>query len=386
MRRRERRLHFVAEAQATRQLEHPGIPPVHDLGLTPDGRLYFTMKLVRGRTLREVLHDLFLKRREVPARVHAPPARDRARAHRGDAALRPRARRHPPRPEARERDARRLRRGPRDGLGPRARARRTTSERTDRVRDTARTRAGLETQDGVLKGTLPYMSPEQARGERTLDRRSDVYALGCLLYEVLTLQAPFEPDGPGADPDEGRERRTCPTSRRANPRRPVPEALARRLPQGDGDARPRRATRPRGEMGTGAPGVARRPRERERRHEEAEALAARGERRPRSGSEAARKAAKKAEAAARGRGDRSTSRGSPWRRSARCSRRGRRRRALRTRGRARLRGGDAPPDAALIAGGRQRDRARGARRGSGRTGSRTRRRAATRPRPPTRSR
>ncbi len=62
---REQRLHFVAEAQATSQLEHPGIPPVHDIGLTKDGRLYFTMKLVQGRTLREVLHDLLLKRREV---------------------------------------------------------------------------------------------------------------------------------------------------------------------------------------------------------------------------------------------------------------------------------------------------------------------------------
>ena len=62
---REQRLHFVAEAQATSQLEHPGIPPVHDIGLTADGRPYFTMKLVRGRTLREVLHDLVLRRRQI---------------------------------------------------------------------------------------------------------------------------------------------------------------------------------------------------------------------------------------------------------------------------------------------------------------------------------
>ena len=52
---REQRLKFVAEAQATSQLEHPGIPPVHDIGVTPSGRVYFTMKLVRGRTLKEVL-------------------------------------------------------------------------------------------------------------------------------------------------------------------------------------------------------------------------------------------------------------------------------------------------------------------------------------------
>src|SRR5262245_1206468 len=51
---------FVAEAQATSQLEHPGIPPVHDIGRRSDGGLYFTMKVVRGRTLTQVLHDLVL--------------------------------------------------------------------------------------------------------------------------------------------------------------------------------------------------------------------------------------------------------------------------------------------------------------------------------------
>ena len=61
----EARLQFVAEAQATSQLEHPGIPPVHDIGVAPDGRVWFTMKLVRGRTLSEVIHDLFVKRADV---------------------------------------------------------------------------------------------------------------------------------------------------------------------------------------------------------------------------------------------------------------------------------------------------------------------------------
>jgi serine/threonine protein kinase len=59
------RLRFVAEAQATSQLEHPGILPVHDIGVTPEGRVYFTMKLVRGRTLAEVLRDLVLGVRPV---------------------------------------------------------------------------------------------------------------------------------------------------------------------------------------------------------------------------------------------------------------------------------------------------------------------------------
>ena len=61
----EARLSFVAEAQATSQLEHPGVPPVHDLGVGADGRVWFTMKLVRGRTLAEVVRDLFLGRPDV---------------------------------------------------------------------------------------------------------------------------------------------------------------------------------------------------------------------------------------------------------------------------------------------------------------------------------
>src|SRR6186713_2248401 len=46
---------FVEEAQVNAQLEHPNIAPVHDLGLDPQGRAYFSMKLVRGRSLEDIL-------------------------------------------------------------------------------------------------------------------------------------------------------------------------------------------------------------------------------------------------------------------------------------------------------------------------------------------
>src|SRR5262249_10156435 len=48
---------FVEEAQITGQLQHPGIAPVHELGRTPDGRPYFAMKLIKGRTLAKLLKD-----------------------------------------------------------------------------------------------------------------------------------------------------------------------------------------------------------------------------------------------------------------------------------------------------------------------------------------
>src|SRR5437773_7421722 len=50
-------LRFVDEARVTGQLQHPGIPPVHDLGTLPDGRPFLAMKLIKGRTLAELLKE-----------------------------------------------------------------------------------------------------------------------------------------------------------------------------------------------------------------------------------------------------------------------------------------------------------------------------------------
>jgi eukaryotic-like serine/threonine-protein kinase len=52
-----------------------------------------------------------------------------------------------------------------------------------------------ETQPGTVLGTLGYMSPEQARGE-TADERSDIFALGCILYEMLTGRRAFSGNTP----------------------------------------------------------------------------------------------------------------------------------------------------------------------------------------------
>src|SRR5262249_15184284 len=48
---------FLEEAQLTGQLQHPGIPPIHEIGRLDDGRPFFAMKLVKGRTLAELLAE-----------------------------------------------------------------------------------------------------------------------------------------------------------------------------------------------------------------------------------------------------------------------------------------------------------------------------------------
>src|SRR5262245_46052874 len=65
--------------------------------------------------------------------------------------------------------------------------------RHDSDPDSSRIETRVETEDGIVLGTMPYMSPEQIQGKR-LDHRSDIFSLGIIFYEMLTGRRPFYGD------------------------------------------------------------------------------------------------------------------------------------------------------------------------------------------------
>jgi len=159
---------FQREAVAASQIRHPGIVEVTDFGRTPDGRFYLAMELVEGETLGRRLARLG----PLPPVEAMALVRELARAL-GAAHARGIYHRDI-KPEnvllARDGSAKladfgiaRLAEGPRDAR---------------------------ETAAGLIFGTPHYMSPEQAAGQRQ-DGRSDVYALGVLLFELLTGAPPY---------------------------------------------------------------------------------------------------------------------------------------------------------------------------------------------------
>ncbi|MBL8843118.1 MAG: protein kinase [Planctomycetes bacterium] len=249
---------FVEEAQIGGQLEHPGIVPVHEMGRAPDGRPFFVMKLIQGRTLA----DLLAARGDTPAErarflaifeqvcLTVAYAHARGVIHRdlkpanvmvgafGEVQVadwglakvvgRPEPPHAPaaPTPPAATRSAR-------DSSAQAAAAAGPVS--TDRTSSSA-----LLSQAGAVLGTLAYMAPEQARGEsESIDARADVFALGAMLLELLTGKPPYTGDS-GEQFDAAREAALGPAFERlaAPTIHPTLAALARRCLAADRAERP----------------------------------------------------------------------------------------------------------------------------------------------------
>ncbi|MDX1675768.1 MAG: protein kinase, partial [Longimicrobiales bacterium] len=169
---------FLAEIETTANLQHPHILPLFDSG-EADGFLFYVMPYVEGDSLRERLqaeHQLPVEQAlEIAEKVAAALqyAHEQGVVHRD---IKP--------------------------------ANILLSRGEPLVADfgialaLSEAGGGRITETGLSLGTPHYMSPEQAAGERTLDKRSDVYALGCVLYEMLTGQPPYS--GPTAQSVLGR--------------------------------------------------------------------------------------------------------------------------------------------------------------------------------------
>jgi serine/threonine-protein kinase len=191
---------FVDEAQIAGQLQHPGIAPVYQLSQFADKRPYFTMKLVKGKTLAALMAA-----RKEPAEeqsryvgIFAQVCQTLAYAHaRGviHRDLKPSNVMVGAFGEVQVMDwglAKVLRQG---GVADEEKAQThpTVSViRTQRSTGSGAPEFGSQTQAGSVLGTPAYMAPEQARGDVELvDERADVFGLGAILCEVLTGQPPY---------------------------------------------------------------------------------------------------------------------------------------------------------------------------------------------------
>ncbi len=229
---------FVREARLAANLEHPNIVPVHEIGIKKDGSPYFTMKLVRGENLAYIIDRLddeksfyskqfnlhhrlriFIKVCDAIAFAHS-----RGVIHLD---LKPENVQIGEFGEVLVLDwglAKLI--GSQDDEDEPPQDNQTKNPPNDRPLMERIGNGSVEiTMDGVIKGTPGYMAPEQVAGKnKEKDERTDIYALGAILYSLLTFQKPVDGDNPQImmlNTLEG----NIPTPRKRAPDKNIPKSL-----------------------------------------------------------------------------------------------------------------------------------------------------------------
>lgn len=219
---------FWTEVQATGQLEHPSIIPVHDVGRLDTGELFYVMKRLSGRSLADILDGLLVEDPEVReefgrnrlltvlqqiayavafAHAHGVVHRDIKPANimvgrYGEAILID------------------------WGLAKMVRDREAFDpDEIEQPVEMVGRWSGAHTASGMITGTPQYMSPEATQGDpQQIGPKADVYGLGAVLYEVLTHRPAFEDEGFVPTVMKVRARDFLPPSEHRPPE-PVPESL-----------------------------------------------------------------------------------------------------------------------------------------------------------------
>ena len=189
---------FITEARVTAQMEHPNIIPVHDMGFLPGHGIYFTMKLMKGEPLNNILQKIEIGDREYIKRYDlfnllsifrkicdaVAFAHSKKILHRD---IKPHNIMVGDYGEVLLMDW---------GLSKRIGADDTLGEMKKQGKGSPGVKAAendwVTTELGVVKGSPAFMSPEQALGDVVaLDERSDVFLLGATLYHIFTFYPPY---------------------------------------------------------------------------------------------------------------------------------------------------------------------------------------------------